>query len=64
MLHAKAWVITFTTNISYRTRSAFLDTDIVTDRPFIDETLRSNYIEYLMMNNGVAYIGNVTNISE
>lgn len=59
-----AYVITFTTTISYRTLSAFIDAATVVDRPFSDEGMRSNYISYLMTNNGVTYIGNVTSISE
>lgn len=57
-------VITFTTTISYHTYSAFLDASTVVDRPFFDNEMRSNYIAYLMTNNGVTYIGNVTSISE
>ena len=59
-----ALVITFTTTISYRPKSAFLDVSIVVDRPFTDEAMRSNYIDYLMTNNGVTYIGNINSISE
>lgn len=59
-----AMVITFTTTISYHTYSAFLDTTTVVDRPFMDEDMRSTYIDYLMTNNGVTYIGEVTSISE
>ena len=59
-----AYVITFTTSISYHTYSAFLDSATVVDRPFIGEEMRSTYIEYLMTNNGATYIGNVARISE
>ena len=59
-----AMVITFTTTISYHTYSAFLDTATVVDRPFVDEDMRSTYIDYLMTNNGVTYIGEVESISE
>lgn len=59
-----AYVITFTTTISYHSKSAFIDAALVVDRPFIDEQMRSNYIDYLMTNNGETYIGQVSSISE
>lgn len=63
-LIGSALVITFTATISYHTKSAFLDSSMVADRPFTDEAMRSNYVDYLMTNNGVTYIGNITSISE
>lgn len=59
-----ACVITFTTTISYHSYSAFLDAATVADRPFIDKEMRSNYIDYLMNNNGLTYIGNIASVSE
>jgi len=62
-LQTESLVLTFTMKISYRTFSAFLDTATVTDRPFSEDAMRTNYIQYLTTNNGKTFIGDVTSIS-
>lgn len=62
-LQTGSFVLTFTMKISYRTFSAFLDTATVTDRPFSEDGMRANYIQYLTINNGKTFIGDITSVS-
>ena len=62
-LQTGSLVLTFTMKISYRTFSAFLDTATVTDRPFSEDGMRANYIQYLTINNGKTFIGDITSVS-
>ena len=56
-------VLTFDLSISYRTRSAFVTTEAVAERPFYDAGIRAGYVRFLSENNANAFIGDVTGVS-
>eukprot|EP00804_Cyclotella_cryptica_P019707 CCRYP_016470-RA/>CCRYP_016470-RA protein AED:0.00 eAED:0.00 QI:898/1/1/1/0.66/0.57/7/803/2196 len=62
-LQSGSLILTFTMKISYHTFSAFLDTATVAERPFSEDSMRANYVQYLANNNGKTFIGDVTSIS-
>jgi len=56
-------ILTFTTTISYRTFSESLTPDTVAERPFVDEHMRLDYVQFLSENNAAQFVGDVLGVS-
>lgn len=57
-------ILTYNMQLSYRTFSSFLTVDTVAERPFFDEQMRSEYIQFLIDNNAVQFVGDILGVSE
>lgn len=56
-------IITFTMNLSYRSFSNDLDAKIVSERPFFEESLHADFIQFLRDNNAARFVGEISDIT-
>ena len=56
-------IITFTMNLSYKTFSNAVDAKTVAERPFLEESMIDDYIEFLDENNAQKFVGNIEDVS-
>lgn len=62
-LQADILIITFTMNLSYKTFSNAVDAKTVAERPFLEESMIDDYIEFLDENNAQKFVGNIEDVS-
>jgi len=56
-------IVTFTMTISYRTFSPSIKSDTVSQRPFYDEDIRHEYVDFLETNGAFMHMGYITQVS-
>jgi hypothetical protein len=56
-------LLTMTMNLSYKSFSDAVDAKTVSERPFLEETMRGDYIQFLYTNNAEKFVGSISDIS-
>ncbi len=62
-LQSDILVITFTMNLSYRSFSDAVDAKTVSERPFLEESMHADYIQFLRDNNAAKFVGNIYDVT-
>lgn len=62
-LQGEGLIVTFSMTLSYRTFSSHITADTVAERPFFDEDIREGYLQFLIDNNALSHMGDVSGIS-
>ena len=56
-------VISFTMNLSYRSFSNDVDAKTVAERPFFEESLQADFVQFLRDNGAAKFVGDVSDVS-
>jgi len=56
-------IITFTMNLSYRSFSNGVDAKTVSERPFLEESMHADFVQFLRDNNAARFVGDVSDIT-
>ncbi len=56
-------IITFTMNLSYRSFINDLDAKTVSERPFFEESMHADFVQFLRDNNAARFVGDVSDIT-
>jgi hypothetical protein len=60
---ANGLMVTFTLTLSYHSLSASIDVSTIANRPFFDEEMRSDYVDFLIAGGAAAHMGTIFSIS-
>jgi len=55
--------VTFTLTLSYHTFSETIDVSTIANRPFFDEEMRSDYVDFMIAGGAASHIGNILSVS-
>ena len=55
--------VTFTLTLSYHTFSETIDVSTIANRPFFDDAMRSDYVDFMIAGGAASYIGNILSVS-
>lgn len=60
---ADGLIVTFTLTLSYHTFSATIDVNTIVNRPFFNEEMRYDYVDFLIAGGAATHMGNILSVS-